>query len=120
MRTSNSELNFVSAKTRLQAFLLGLLVILLTGIAQAQAISTSVPSFAPYEKITNDILPAWSPNGKHIAYSSLSRKSARLCVISTNGGASKDLLNDNYSNIRPAWSPDGQRLAFASNRSGQF
>jgi Tol biopolymer transport system component len=61
---------------------------------------------------TNDVRPAWSPDGTKIAY----ERSNRIFVKDTRNGEALRLSAD-YGN-GPAWSPDGTRIAFASERDG--
>ena len=81
----------------------------------------ALPSYTTYNNITRDFDPMWSPDGKQIAYYRGSRSTGfKLYMVSSSGGASKPILDDQYLYFHPAWSPDGQRLVFISNRSGQF
>lgn len=76
-------------------------------------------------RLTNDIWdnlePAWSPNGKRIAFSS-SRSYAEddlgYAIYVMNGdGTSVSRLTDGPGNsFYPAWSPDGEKIAFSWNR----
>lgn len=67
-----------------------------------------------------DITPAWSPDGRALAYTSYRRGFADIFVSYlyegrlTNPAKGSDTVN----NYLPAWSPDGSRLAFMSNRDG--
>lgn len=57
--------------------------------------------------------PAFSPDGKMLAYTSgndlLSRK---IYVRNVAGGDAIKVTNDGYDDISPTWSPDGTRIAF--------
>src|SRR5262249_5161553 len=55
--------------------------------------------------------PAWSPNGKQIAY----EQDGQIHVIKADG-TSSHALTDGDTNVSPAWSPNGQRIAFAGRR----
>ncbi|MGB7517982.1 MAG: protein kinase [Candidatus Acidiferrum sp.] len=60
-------------------------------------------------------MPRWSPNGKQIAFFSVtSGKPSRIYVVSPDGGSPQELLpNDDLPQADPSWSPDGTSLAFA-------
>jgi len=53
--------------------------------------------------------PAWSPDGKRIAFQS----DGQIQVMSADGTGKKPLTNTGL-NVSPAWSPDGKRIAFAT------
>jgi Tol biopolymer transport system component len=54
--------------------------------------------------------PAWSPDGKSIAYHSVARHG--IWITSVEGGAPRQVAPFGSS---PSWSPDGRQLAFRSN-----
>jgi Tol biopolymer transport system component len=60
--------------------------------------------------------PAWSPDGKQIAFSGLAGGYSDLFVINLATGAVRKLTTDAFSDLQPAWSPDGTRLVFATDR----
>src|SRR5579862_7593237 len=61
-------------------------------------------------------LPRWSPDGKRIAFFSVtSGKAPRIYVVAADGGTPQELLpNDDHAQADPCWSPDGTSLAFGS------
>jgi len=62
--------------------------------------------------------PAWSPDGKQLAYVSFEQRRAMVYVQSL-GTRQRMLLADfPGSNSAPAWSPDGRRLALVLTRDG--
>ncbi len=64
--------------------------------------------------------PAWSPDGKRLAYVSFENKKSQLVVQDLGSGARKVVASFPGHNGAPAFSPDGSRLAFASNQDGQL
>src|SRR5579863_6029727 len=64
--------------------------------------------------------PAFSPDGKMLAYTSgadlLSRK---IYVHNVSGGDGIKVTNDAYNDVSPAWSPDGTRLAYVATKPGE-
>lgn len=65
-----------------------------------------------------DSLPAWSPRGDKIAYSSRSvDPRADIHVMNPDGTGSVDITNNpDVEDSWPAWSPDGSMIAFHSRR----
>ena len=59
--------------------------------------------------------PAFSPDGKMLAYTSgpnlLSRK---IYVRNIAGGNGIKISNDDYDDVSPTWSPDGTRIAYVA------
>jgi len=70
-----------------------------------------------------NILPAWSPDGRSLAYVSY-RQGAPLVFMAAiyEGRSTPNVTGEagNGQSFAPTFSPDGQRLAFASNRSGNM
>ena len=62
--------------------------------------------------------PAWSPDGRRLAYVSLESKKPVIYVHSLADGRRQVAANFKGSNSAPAWSPDGRQLAVALSRDG--
>jgi len=64
--------------------------------------------------------PAFSPDGKMIAYTSgpdtLSRK---IYVRNVAGGYGIKITNDAYDDVSPTWSSDGTRIAYIARKPGE-
>ena len=59
-----------------------------------------------------DDLPAWSPDGRQIAFSSRRGDTSQIYVMRSDGSAERRLTTGPGSATDPAWSPDGTRIAF--------
>lgn len=73
---------------------------------------TALASFEPI------ISPAWSPDGRRLAYVSFENKKPVVYVHSLLDGKRHVAANFKGSNSAPAWSPDGSKLAVALSREG--
>jgi TolB protein len=73
---------------------------------------TALASFEPI------ISPAWSPDGRRLAYVSFENKKPVVYVHSLLDGKRHVVANFKGSNSAPAWAPDGTRLAVALSRDG--
>ena len=85
------------------------------------------------QRLTNhprhDGNPAWSPDGKRIAFTSYRDghvhaihgwPTEEIYVMDANGGNPQHLTNDLNDDRYPSWSPDGKRIVFSSERDGHF
>ncbi len=64
------------------------------------------------------ISPAWSPNGKQLAYVSFEARKPTIYVHEVASGKRRLVANFKGSNSAPAWSPDGRTLALTLSRDG--
>jgi TolB protein len=73
---------------------------------------TALASFEPI------VSPAWSPDGRRLAYVSFENKKPVVYVHLLADGKRQVAANFKGSNSAPAWSPDGSRLAVCLSRDG--
>ena len=64
--------------------------------------------------------PAWSPDGRKIAFVSKRDGNSEVYVMNANGKGQRNLTRNPAFDADPAWSPDGRKIAFASNRDGNY
>ena len=64
------------------------------------------------------ISPAWSPDGRELAYVSFESQKAVVYTQEVASGKRRAIANFRGSNSAPAWSPDGQMLALTLSREG--
>ena len=69
---------------------------------------------------TNSGAPAWSPDGKTIAFSSdgYGGEGFEICVMASDGSNVQRITTSAGDDTGPAWSPDGRQIAFRSDREG--
>jgi Tol biopolymer transport system component len=56
--------------------------------------------------------PAWSPDGRRIAFTEESSPKPSIWIMSADGSGRKRLATASAVSFSPTWSPDGARLAF--------
>src|SRR6478736_6069448 len=59
--------------------------------------------------------PAWSPEGKTIAFVRAADGKPQIFLLSLDGGEAMQLTRFRYGAGTPTWSPDGKQLLFSSN-----
>jgi TolB protein len=68
-----------------------------------------------------NILPAWNPDGRSLAYVSYRQGSPDIFVAHIFEGRSANVTNGRGAqSFAPSFSPDGKRIAYASNRGGNM
>jgi len=72
----------------------------------------------PIRQLTNtqasNIRPAWSPDGKQIAFQTNRDGPYHIYVMSADGSNVRQLTSSDADDRHPAWSPDGKQLAIDS------
>ncbi len=73
----------------------------------------------PYRQVTvgswNDLSPAWSPDGKTIAYSSDENGLWQIFIMNPNGTSNRAITPSSYDATNPSWNPNSSAIAFWSN-----
>lgn len=102
----------------------GLILLLLTGIFFIYnfPISNRPVRSGGLTNLTNnvaeDTLPAWSPDGKKIAFTSNRDGAGDIYVMGADGSRITRLTFTQERESSPVWSPDGAKIVFDSERDG--
>lgn len=67
-----------------------------------------------------NILPAWSPDGRALAYVSYRQGGPSVFVARIFEGRSDNITKGEGQAFAPTFSPDGKRIAYASNKTGNM
>src|SRR4029079_1579802 len=67
---------------------------------------------------SQNILPAWSPSGDRIAFTSFLRGNPDLYVVSTGGGRAERIADYPGVNMGASFSPDGSKIACTLSKDG--
>jgi Tol biopolymer transport system component len=67
----------------------------------------------------SDEYPAYSPDGKHIAFSTNRDGNLEVYSMKADGSNPTNLTNDPANDFESAYSPDGGRIAFTTRRLGR-
>lgn len=81
-----------------------------------------VPAFGgtALRLIDNGYYPAWSPDGKQIAFQSNRDGHWDLWSIAAEGGTPRRLTNDPEFDYQPSWSPDGKWIVYGHGKIPDF
>ena len=96
-------------------------MIVLAGLLVAPALASGIASSSLiYGKSTpGDVqTPAWSPDGRKLAFVSRRDGNSEIYVMNADGSGQENLTQQPASDSHPSWSPDGRKLAFVSRRDG--
>jgi TolB protein len=67
-----------------------------------------------------NILPAWSPDGRALAYVSYRQGQPDIFAAFIYEARNQNLTSGRGQSFAPSWSPDGKRVAYSSNRGGNM
>ena len=70
------------------------------------------------EKASQAFAPAWSPDGKRVAFATNRSGNMEIYVANADGSDVRRLTNSSAADTAPCWSPTGTEIAFTSNRTG--
>src|SRR5688572_12687550 len=65
----------------------------------------------------NDAAPAWSPDGKRVAFISKrgEDETSALYMIAVDGGEAEEILEMPFALVSPKWHPDGQHIVVGTS-----
>jgi TolB protein len=63
-------------------------------------------------------LPAWSPDGSKLAFTSNRDGNPEIYVMNKDGSGLRRMTNNPAIDVTPTWSPTGNQLAWVSDRTG--
>ena len=63
--------------------------------------------------------PAWSPDGKQLAFTRSVEDKSQIFILSMEGGEPRQLTSYKYGAKNPKWSPDGNKILFSASISLQ-
>jgi len=81
-----------------------------SGLAQ-EGITVTTVGGAEHRYLGSGSAPAWSPDGRRLAFV-VSHAGAPEIYVRSAAGKAVRLSDPNLACVRPAWSPDGRRIAF--------
>ena len=61
--------------------------------------------------------PAWSPDGKQLAFTRRAGDKPQIFILSMEGGEPRQLTKYKYGASGPKWSPDGKKILFSASIS---
>lgn len=77
-----------------------------------------------FERLTGDegdeADPAWSPDGREIAFTSDRDGAWSIYVMNADGSDVRRVTSDKFKDYGPTWSPGGGKIAFSSLRDGHY
>ncbi|MBA3726283.1 MAG: PD40 domain-containing protein [Armatimonadetes bacterium] len=97
--------------------------VLAGAVALSLAVAAALPgsgSMARAQWTPTERGPAWSPDGKKIAFVAYRGHSQEIFVVNADGSGQTNLTNDSMTCNQPVWSPDGKKIVYVFNRYSQY
>jgi len=86
-------------------------------VAPAVAIGDHILELINGKSTPRDVqTPAWSPDGRKLAFVSQRDGNSEIYVMNADGSAQENLTRQPASDSHPSWSRDGRRIVFVSRR----
>jgi TolB protein len=92
-----------------------------TGEELFELVVADADGYNPQTVVRNSqpiLSPAWSPDGRQLAYVSFATGRSNIIVQDLYTGQNRVVSSDRGINGAPAWAPDGRRLAVSLSRGG--
>lgn len=70
------------------------------------------------DNLADDLLPAWSPDGRAIAFVSMRDGNPEIYMMELESDTTQRITWHDGGDWRPAWLPNGTQLVFTSDRNG--
>jgi TolB protein len=68
--------------------------------------------------LSHEEWPAWSPDGKRLAFTSTRPGNQEIMLAEADGSQVRAITSHSGTDAHPCWSPDGRQIAFATDRWG--
>jgi len=110
----------VSPNGRFMAFTEGATILYLYDSDYGKATTENLRRLTYDGATHSDLYPSFSPDGKHIVFSSNRDKDYEIYIMERDGSNQTRITQSPGIDRHPVFSPDGKHIAFTSNRDGNY